>query len=506
MSTSLISRFANGSALSPPSRVDLDFKNLLARMRQRAYPETVPALAYFWLRTLYISAYDRGEWNQMDARLRHALETGIIPEHAAILADIRERIREDGLLSGDAPLPRALEEADRTAPTSRVLAPYFIRLLNEWLPKEIARLMIEESAEEGISALAVGRALERLLSRQCLSRAGLETALDPSRFSPRFVYAEHYEILRDVALFLLRRTAPPAPYTGPATLLSSAPDAKLFDDFADTVARAEAAGDLLEIPVTTAQGRALLGGNGFHIASIVVTLDGRWWQAFKLRGGENYAIVYRPAGRLQIDFSGEQVRLSVPWLERRAFWSGCAHLPVLQLFGREWHAIEWDQDADHTWLQLASTAPLPLDRIAPDADTGVRRCRPAFVDMGWTALENALSAASADSIERLRHEELIPLGRALIALTQVSLSRRDFTPENVEARLLAVAFNASALEPVYGKVPWQVLPPRLRNRLLDSRVHPFYEDRLRAVFDEVPAVAPVPRLLGWLPISPKRAA
>src|SRR5215831_2157607 len=55
------------------SRVDLDFKNLLERMRQRAYPDTVAALAYFWLRTVYVSRYDRGEWNHLDGRLSDAL-------------------------------------------------------------------------------------------------------------------------------------------------------------------------------------------------------------------------------------------------------------------------------------------------------------------------------------------------------------------------------------------------------------------------------------------------
>jgi hypothetical protein len=495
------------------SRVDLDFKNLLERMRQRAYPDSAPALAYFWLRTVYVSGYDRGEWNQLDGLLSDALNSNGGAAHAAILADMRSRIREDGLLTGDAPPPDPPALADGAAPGADSLVPYFVRLLNEWLPKEIAQLLIDENEEHGIPALAAGRALERLLVRQQLARRSLEFALDPSSFSPRFVYPGHYDILRDVALFLLGRTAPPGFSAGSACLFCSAPDARLFEGYADAVAHATVTGrgdgEQLEVPITTSQSKALLGGDGFRVASIVVTMDGRWWQAHNFRGGEQNAIVYRAGGRLRIDFSGEQVKLKVPWLERRVSWSGAGRFPTVEMFGREWRAIEWDQSEERTWLVLASSACLPVAKLAPGVETSLRRCRPAFVDITWTTLENALSLAltegDGNAVEQLRRDEVIPLGRSLVALAQ-TLAARDRTAEAVEGRLVAVAFHASALAAVYGKVPWRILPKRVRGALLGRGLYPVLEERLKAVFDNVPAVRRAPGFFGWLQHSPKRVA
>jgi hypothetical protein len=491
----------------------LDFKNLLERLRHRAYPETVPALAYFWLRTVYVSGYDRGEWNRLDALLLEALNSGAAAGHAAILAAMRSRICEDGLLNGDAPPLDAPPLGDSPAPGTNSLAPYFVRLLNEWLPKEIAQLLIDESEENGIPALAAGRALERLLVRQRPSRRTLEFALDPSFFSPRFLYPGRYEILRDVALFLLGRTGPLGFSAGSAYLLCSGADTRLFDDYAEAVARATVTGDgyreQLEVPITPSQSRSLLGGDGLHVASIAVTMDGRWWQAHNFSGAEQNAIVYRAGGHLRVDFSGEEVKLRVPWLERRVSWSGPVRFPTVELFGREWRTIQWDQDRELTWLMLASPASLPVAKLPPGMETSLRRCRPAFVDITWTALESALSVALAEgdgnAVEQLRRHEVIPLGRSLVALAQ-TLEVPDRTPEAVEGRLVAVAFHASALEAVYGKVPWRILPKRVCNALLGRSLYPLLEERLRAVFDGVPEVRRAARFWSWLQHSPKRVA
>jgi hypothetical protein len=496
------------------SRVDSDFENLLARMRQRAYTETTPALAYFWLRTVYVSGYNRGEWNRLDWLLLEALNTGALAAHAAILAALRSRIRRDGFLTGDAPPPpRTPPLSESPAPGAGSLVAYFIRLLSEWLPKEIAQLQIDESEGQEIPSLCTGRALERLLVRQRLSRRSLEFALDPSFFSPRFVYPCHYEILRDVALFLLGRTAPLGFSAGSACLLCSAPEARLFDDYAEAVAHATVTGggdgEQLEVPVTLSQSRALRHEDGFRMASIVVTMDGWWWKAHNFRSGRQNVIVYRAGGHLRIDFSGAELRLQVPWLERRVSWPGPARFPTVELFGREWRTIQWDQDRERTWLALASSAVLPVARLAPGVETSLRRCRPAFVDMTWTALQSALSSALAggdgNAVEQLRRDEVIPLGRSLVALAQ-TLAARDRTPEAVEGRLVAVAFHASALGAVYGKVPWRILPKRVRGRLLGSSFYPVLEERLRAVFDNVPAVRRAPRFWSWLQHSPKRVA
>jgi hypothetical protein len=295
--------------------------------------------------------------------------------------------------------------------------------------------------------------------------------------------------------------------------LCSAPDARVFDDYADAVAHATITGsgdgEQLEVPITPSQSRALLSRDGFRVASIVVTMDGWWWQARNLKGGEQNTIVYRAGGHLRIDFSGEEATLRVPWLEHRVSWSGPVRFPTVELFGREWRTIQWDQDREQTWLALASPASLPVARLAPGVETSLRRCRPAFVDITWTAMESALSLALAEgdgnAVEQLRRDEVIPLGRSLVALAQ-TMETPDRTAEAVEGRLVAVAFHASALEAVYGKVPWRILPKRVRNPLLGRGLYPLLEERLRAVFDDVPAGRRAARLWSWLQHSPKRVA
>jgi hypothetical protein len=502
--------------LASSSRVHSDLRSLFERIEQRSYPETIPALAYFWLRTLYISGYGRGEWNLLDDLLQDVLGSGWVrPDHFEVLSDIRARIRDDGLLSGDAPAPSAPALDERAAPGADVLVPYFVRVLNDWLPKEIAWLLMHETWEDaapGIPALAVASALERLLVRQRLSAGSLELVLDPAFFSPRFVYAAHYEILRDVALFLLGRTAPPAVIAGPAALLCTAPGARLLEDYTGAVANAGisvvSGPEQLEVPITPAQWKALFAKDEFRVASIVVTMDGRWWRAHTLRGGDQNAILYRPGGRLRIDFSGEHARLRVPWLDRRDSWSGNDHLPSVELFGREWHTIRWEQDADHTWLELAFSQTLPVAKLSPNAGTQLRRCRPAFVDMTWTALETALASADKDgaAVEQLRRDETIPLGRSLLALIETASVSRGRTLETIEIRLNAVVYHVSALEPAYGKVPWRILPKRVRGVLLGNDLYPVLRDRLRSAFEDVPERRRGPGILGWLPHSPKRAA
>jgi hypothetical protein len=160
-------------------------------------------------------------------------------------------------------------------------------------------------------------------------------------------------------------------------------------------------------------------------------------------------------------------------------------------------------------LALASSAVLPVAKLAPGVEISLRRCRPAFVDITWTALESALSLALAEgdgnAVEQLRRDEVIPLGRSLVALAQ-TLAARDRTPEAVAGRLVAVAFHSSALEAVYGKVPWRILPKRVRNALLGRGLYAVLEERLRAVFDDVPTVRRTPGFWTRLQHSPKRVA
>ena len=108
--------------------------------------------------------------------------------------------------------------------TSERLTAFIVRLLNEWLPAEVARLLIDESEsaaiqDSGIPVQAIGSAIERLLVREHLSRGTLEMLLEPELLSPEYVYPADLEILRDVVLSMLGRTAAPIPSVMPATLL-----------------------------------------------------------------------------------------------------------------------------------------------------------------------------------------------------------------------------------------------------------------------------------------------
>ena len=58
---------------SKASSVAEDREALLARMRQRRYPETLPVLAYYWLKTLHASGYGRRQWKKLSRLLERAL-------------------------------------------------------------------------------------------------------------------------------------------------------------------------------------------------------------------------------------------------------------------------------------------------------------------------------------------------------------------------------------------------------------------------------------------------
>jgi hypothetical protein len=342
----------------------------------------------------------------------------------------------------------------------------------------------------------VARAIERLLVREHLSAATLEALLDPGLFSPRFVYAADAEILRDVVLFLLGRTeaAEGAPVV-PATLLGIAPGAPLPANYGQAVERAflvaGAFREELHVPIGSAQAVELLTHDRVRFTSIVVTMDGRWWQADKLYTGDWNAVVYRPIGRLRIDYSNDHARLRIPWPESRFEWSGPVSFPdTFELFGRQWRVAQWELDAERAWLNLVFAGAVPVTEIAPNANARLRRARPASVDMGWAALESALlnsvSQNSLEAIEQMRRSELIPLGRALFALAETALNRRQRTAENIEPRLRAVAYHGAELLPTYGRVPWRIVPERIQKTLLERRLYTSLDELLHQVFEGLP--------------------
>jgi hypothetical protein len=90
-------------------RVTEDLEALLARMRQRLYPETLPVLGFYWLKTVKASGYGRRQWKKLNRLLKRALGEQLLdgPSRQAI-ADIQTWIQQRVLVTGRPP---------RSAPT-----------------------------------------------------------------------------------------------------------------------------------------------------------------------------------------------------------------------------------------------------------------------------------------------------------------------------------------------------------------------------------------------------
>jgi hypothetical protein len=313
--------------------------------------------------------------------------------------------------------------------------------------------------------------------------------------SPQHIYPAHAEALRDVVLWLLGRTWAPPPPVMPATLLSLSVDSPLPADYRKAVHHAVVVrgpeGEKVHVPIQPWQSLKISKGEPVRIGSIIVTMDGRWWESERLEAGEQSLAVHRPMGRLRIDFSADHARLRVPWPETRLHWSGEFHLPQgCEIFGREWQLFQWEEDSERTWLSLVFSRILTMPNTL-GADSGLRGLRPAFVDMAWAAMENALTNSviqrSREPIEEMHHSDLVPLGRAIFGLTALLMSRRP-TAEAVGTQLRAVGFLESQVSSVYGRVPWRILPLGVRAVLLRGCAYPAVRELTIQVFDEIPEV------------------
>ena len=485
-----------------PTGEKTDLEALLARIRQRLYPETVSVLATYWLKTIYAGGHERGWWRDLNRQLKHALREQVFDAPAReALVEIQNWIQQSVLRTGrtlDAQ-PRRLQPFRPDLSPQRI-APYIVRLLNEWLPAEVARLMTSGSEpaipeDGGISALAVGRALERLLIRENLSPGTLEMLLDPGLASAQYVYPADAEILRDVVLALLGRTWAPASPVLPATVLGMAGGTPLLADYRESVRNAryvQSQGrEELHVPISAAQALEILKGDPVRINSIVVTMDGRWWQSEELQSGEQHVLVYTPGERLRIDYSADHARVTVPWPEARFRWPGTVHFQdPFELFGREWHATSWEVNGEFTSLHLEFSRALAAE-LPEEAEQRFRRSRPASVDMAWAALENALAAAlsqkSDQPIEQLRHSELIPVGRAIFGLAESVKQHRLSNRELVETQLRAICYFQGENSRLCGRVPWRILPAPIRETFLKRRLDPALLGLLNQTFDELPA-------------------
>jgi hypothetical protein len=493
---------------STGSRVSTDFEGLGKRMRGRLYPESMRVLGLYWLKTVREHGYGREEWNVLDRLLSSELQAhdASSPTGQA-LANLRTLVEGARRLNR----PGTYSLSEQPAISSGVLAPYIVRLLNEWLPVEVSRLLIEESEEDsdepeaGIPAIAKARAIERLFLRERISGPTLEALLEPGLMSPRFIDPFDYEILRDVVLYLLGRTDAPAPPVLPAELLLIAPGASLSPDFERAVENASLAmgseTDELHVPIVPAQAIAALAGDQVHITSFLVTMDGRLWEAGLLKGGDQNVIVYHASGRIQIDYSGDHARFRLPWPESWSRGSGPIRLgPDLRMFGREWHRARFEQDGDHTIVEMVFARGMALKELGLVTETPLRHSWPASVDVAWTALENALSSENAsDAIENLRHADMVPLGRAIEALIESVRDPRQRKPETIKARVKAIGFFSSELLSSYGPVRWRVLPEPIRNILLGPRLYAALAESLNAVFTGLPEMSAAPLLsANWL--------
>ena len=136
-------------------------------------------------------------------------------------------------------------------------APYLSRVLNEWLPGEVARLLTTEaefagSDEGGMPVLAIAKVLERLLLQRAFFARQPGTPPRSREVLPEILLSRDIEIFRDIILVLLGRTAAPALPVLPATALAGG-----FAGFADAVGRAvlvtSEGGDELHVPIDEAQ-------------------------------------------------------------------------------------------------------------------------------------------------------------------------------------------------------------------------------------------------------------
>jgi len=482
------------------SRAERDFQHLVERMRDRLYPETLQVLAFYWLRTVSGSGYERREGKTLQDLLQQIPNEK--PEWSQIALNLQAWISQTDFGTAPTPNPaiRSLATARSNLLKTGVLEAYISRLLNEWLPLEVSLLLVDEDdnrglEDGGIPPLAKARAIERLLARERLSAGTLEALLRPGLLSPRFIYPADAEILRDVVLFMLGRTKAPSPPVLPAVLLCVGSDTPFPPDYAEAAQRgflAERLGrEEVHVPIERAQASQLLKGNWVRISSILVTMDGRWWRAQRLlQDREEHLIAYRPAGQLRIDDSRDHAQLRIPWPEARSTWSGPVALTdKIEMFGREWQVERWEQDAEQTWLNLVFVGALPISKIAPANETGLRRSRPASVDMAWAALENALAAAAAkktlDPIEQLRQAQLIPTGRGIFALIEAVMKHRH-KRELIETRLRSISYLQAELVSSCGRTPWRILPQPVRGRLLAVRSDPELSRLLADVFEGFP--------------------
>src|SRR5215469_2008025 len=114
-----------------------DLSILLERVHRRLYAESVPALASWWLRTVYYARHNRVWWNELDSAIEEFLRRQTSGAAAETIRDVQLWVRQ--AILPQQRLPRVqplLRPPFRPDLTTDQAAPYLSRVLNEWLPAE----------------------------------------------------------------------------------------------------------------------------------------------------------------------------------------------------------------------------------------------------------------------------------------------------------------------------------------------------------------------------------
>lgn len=76
------------------SQPQSDIDALLTRMQQRRYPETIPVLASYWLKTVYAAGHERAWWMELNDLLTQVLRKQLLdgPSRQA-LTDIQSWVQ-----------------------------------------------------------------------------------------------------------------------------------------------------------------------------------------------------------------------------------------------------------------------------------------------------------------------------------------------------------------------------------------------------------------------------
>src|SRR5690348_12994030 len=91
------------------SRAQSSLEALLARMRQRLYPDTLPALASFWLRTVCSQGHNKPWWLELSGAIEEAARAERLDEYRDVLLSLRDWIQR--WMLGEAAAPEGRKQA-----------------------------------------------------------------------------------------------------------------------------------------------------------------------------------------------------------------------------------------------------------------------------------------------------------------------------------------------------------------------------------------------------------